>query len=165
MDAFLHQVTGRWEYGCFSTWLLFHTLHIMLNFLLTGFELELYSPHEYHYIFWSENFFFSFNALTTFHSHRQDQPPYCRYLYEFILCWIISAFSRAESILMDCEPPVENTKGRSNKKNKNKRKKTRPYSRELQYYQALHALCGGFYKVSWIYHMLPSNLFAENYFC
>ncbi|CAG0878928.1 unnamed protein product [Darwinula stevensoni] len=121
VDAFLHQVTGRWEYGCFSTWLLFHTLHIMLNFLLTGFELELYSPHEYHYIFW--------------------------YLYEFILCWIISAFSRAESILMDCEPPTESTKGRSNKKNKNKRKKTRPYSRELQYYQALHALCGGFYKM------------------
>lgn len=39
--------------ACFGTWLLYHVLRVMIAYLLAGLELELYSLHEYHYIFWS----------------------------------------------------------------------------------------------------------------
>jgi hypothetical protein len=38
--------------ACVGTWVLHHTLKVMIMYLLTGFELELYAVHEYHYIFW-----------------------------------------------------------------------------------------------------------------
>ena len=42
----------RQHFACFGSWVLYHTLNIMIQYLLSGFELELYSPHEYHYVFW-----------------------------------------------------------------------------------------------------------------
>jgi hypothetical protein len=48
---------------------------------------------------------------------------------------------------MEQEAMAETHKGRGSKKNKAKKKKTRPYGREIAMYQALQNLCGGFYKV------------------
>lgn len=36
----------------FSTWILYHCLRAMSMYLLSGLELELYSVHEYMYIYW-----------------------------------------------------------------------------------------------------------------
>ncbi|XP_013177361.1 PREDICTED: N-alpha-acetyltransferase 35, NatC auxiliary subunit isoform X1 [Papilio xuthus] len=58
--------------SCFGTWLLYHVLRVMIAYLLAGLELELYSVHEYHYIFW--------------------------YLYEFLYGWLVSALGRAEAL-------------------------------------------------------------------
>ncbi|XP_045447670.1 N-alpha-acetyltransferase 35, NatC auxiliary subunit [Melitaea cinxia] len=58
--------------ACFGTWLLYHVLRVMIAYLLSGLELELYSVHEYHYIFW--------------------------YLYEFLYGWLLSALGRAEGL-------------------------------------------------------------------
>jgi hypothetical protein len=57
VDAYLHTLSlksdsPRPHLACFGTWILYHTLRIMIMYLLSGFELELYSMHEYHYIFW-----------------------------------------------------------------------------------------------------------------
>jgi len=57
VDAYLHNLSlksdsPRPHLACFGTWILYHTLRIMIMYLLSGFELELYSMHEYHYIFW-----------------------------------------------------------------------------------------------------------------
>ena len=57
VDAFLHNLLvrtdpSRQHLACFGTWVLYHTLHAMINFTLAGIELELYAVHEYHYIFW-----------------------------------------------------------------------------------------------------------------
>jgi hypothetical protein len=49
---------------------------------------------------------------------------------------------------MEQEAMTESHKGRGAKKNKAKKKKTRPYGREIAMYQALQNLCGGFYKVN-----------------
>lgn len=50
---------------------------------------------------------------------------------------------------MEQEAIAESHRGRGAKKNKtNKKKKTRPYGREIAMYQALQNLCGGFYKVN-----------------
>lgn len=36
----------------FSTWVLYHCLRAMSMYILSGLELELYSVHEYLYIYW-----------------------------------------------------------------------------------------------------------------
>ena len=36
----------------FSTWLLYHVLKLMIRYILSGFELELFSVHEFGYFFW-----------------------------------------------------------------------------------------------------------------
>ncbi|XP_067001867.2 N-alpha-acetyltransferase 35, NatC auxiliary subunit [Anabrus simplex] len=125
VDAYLHNLslksdTPRPHLACFGTWILYHTLKIMIMYLLSGFELELYSTHEYHYIFW--------------------------YMYEFLYGWLVSALTRADSFLMEQEEIVVGHKGRGAKKNKAKKKKVRPYGREITLYQALQNVCGGFYK-------------------
>ncbi len=57
VDAYLHSMLkkldpNRQHLACFGNWVLCHTLQVMINYLLAGFELELYAVHEYHYIFW-----------------------------------------------------------------------------------------------------------------
>ena len=57
VDAYLHTVAlqsdnGRSHLACLGTWVLLHTLRTMIQYLLSGFELTLYSVYEYHYIFW-----------------------------------------------------------------------------------------------------------------
>ncbi|OXU25008.1 hypothetical protein TSAR_013448 [Trichomalopsis sarcophagae] len=132
VDSYMHALslksdTPRPHLACFGTWILYHTLRVMVMYLLSGFELELYSVHEYHYIFW--------------------------YLYEFLYGWLVSAITRADSFIMEQDMQNEsraiNQKGRSSKKSaKNKKKKVtpRPFHLEILMYQAMQNICGGFYK-------------------
>ncbi|XP_066582916.1 N-alpha-acetyltransferase 35, NatC auxiliary subunit [Prorops nasuta] len=128
VDGFLHTLslkcdTPRSHLACFGTWILYHTLRVMVMYLLSGFELELYSVHEYHYIFW--------------------------YLYEFLYGWLVSATTRADTFLVEQDVQNDMHKGRGGKKSsKNKKKKSacRPYKLEILMYQAKQNLCGGYYK-------------------
>uniref|UniRef100_A0ACB8ER86 N-alpha-acetyltransferase 35 NatC auxiliary subunit n=1 Tax=Sphaerodactylus townsendi TaxID=933632 RepID=A0ACB8ER86_9SAUR len=125
VDAALHsmllkQEPQRQHLACLGTWVLYHNLRIMIQYLLSGFELELYSMHEYYYIYW--------------------------YLSEFLYAWLMSTLSRADSSQMAEERIVEEQqKGRSNKKTK-KKKKARPLSREITMSQAYQNMCAGMYK-------------------
>ncbi|XP_072402055.1 N-alpha-acetyltransferase 35, NatC auxiliary subunit-like isoform X2 [Diabrotica undecimpunctata] len=126
VDAYLHTLSvnspiSRPHIACFGTWILYHTLRIMIMYLLAGFELELYSVHEFYYIYW--------------------------YLYEFLYGWLISALSRADSFLLENEilHDVHKGKGTTKKKPRNK-KKSRQYNRDIVYLQALQNMCGGYYK-------------------
>lgn len=57
VDSHLHELfpdeSERRPY--FSTWVLYHCLRAMSIYILSGLELELYSVHEYIYIFWQVN--------------------------------------------------------------------------------------------------------------
>uniref|UniRef100_A0A8C7E5X1 N-alpha-acetyltransferase 35, NatC auxiliary subunit n=1 Tax=Naja naja TaxID=35670 RepID=A0A8C7E5X1_NAJNA len=125
VDAALHsmllkQEPQRQHLACLGTWVLYHNLRIMIQYLLSGFELELYSMHEYYYIYW--------------------------YLSEFLYAWLMSTLSRADSSQMAEERIMEEQqKGRSNKKTK-KKKKARPLSREITMSQAYQNMCAGMYK-------------------
>lgn len=124
VDAYLHNMSKKCEgmrphLACFGTWVLYHTLRVMIMFLLSGFELELYSTHEYHYIFW--------------------------YLYEFLYGWLVSSLSRADAFLSEQEMLSEQSKSKRRSKPKTKRK-TRPYAKEITINQALQSMCGGYYK-------------------
>ncbi|CRL07219.1 CLUMA_CG020200, isoform A [Clunio marinus] len=127
VDTFLQKLlNGETSSGTcrtsFGTWVLYYCLRAMSMFLLSGLELELYSVHEYFYIFW--------------------------YLYEFLFGWIISALTRADSLLFEQECISEQYKNlsRGQKKSKLKKKKMKPYGRDLMITQALQNLCGGYYK-------------------
>lgn len=57
VDAYLHNVLlksdqPRPHLAYLGTWVLYHTLRLMIKYLLTGFTLELYAVHEYHYVYW-----------------------------------------------------------------------------------------------------------------
>lgn len=74
VDSYLHEINpdecDRRPY--FSTWVLYHCLRAMSMYILSGLELELYSLHEYLYIFW--------------------------YLSDYLYNWIISTLKRAECL-------------------------------------------------------------------
>ncbi|KAK9751818.1 Mak10 subunit, NatC N(alpha)-terminal acetyltransferase [Popillia japonica] len=125
VDAYLHNISlnfSRPHLACFGTWILYHTLKIMIMYLLSGFELELYSVHEYYYIYW--------------------------YLYEFLYGWLVSALTRADTFLIEQEliTEVQKSGKGTNKKRNRYKKKSRPYNRDILYYQALQNMCGGYYK-------------------
>lgn len=126
VDRFLNTLIpkndgSRLHMACFSTWIMYHTLRVMVMYLLSGFELELYSTHEYHYIFW--------------------------YLYQFLYGWLVSALTRADSFLAEQDYLNEQQKSKNKKTAKNKKKKvTRPYNLEILMCQVLQYLCGGYYK-------------------
>lgn len=138
MDAHLHTLAGkvckqtaagipRQYLACFGTWVLYNSLRAMCSFLLSGLELELYSKHEYLYIFW--------------------------YLYEFLFGWVVSALTRADSFLAQdalhgrggVQPSTEGAKRGKEKKKKN-RGTLKPYASEILLNQALQNMCGGYYK-------------------
>ncbi|RWS30913.1 N-alpha-acetyltransferase 35: NatC auxiliary subunit-like protein [Leptotrombidium deliense] len=125
LDAFLNNISQKLDtpfshMGYFSTWILYHILRIMIQYLISGFELELYATHEYPYIFW--------------------------YLYEFLFGWMVSTLNRATNLIMEQESQSETQKGRNSKKSKTKRRKQKPHIRETMLNQALQQLCGGYYK-------------------
>ncbi|KAK6492974.1 N-alpha-acetyltransferase 35 [Huso huso] len=132
VDAALHsmlmkQEPQRQHLACLGTWVLYHSLRVMIQYLLSGFELELYSMHEYYYIYW--------------------------YLSEFLYAWLMSTLSRADSSQMAEERITEEQqKGRSNKKSK-KKKKARPLSREITMSQAYQNMCAGMYKTMIAFEM------------
>ena len=128
LDSYMHGIMlkadNNWAYrACLSSWVLYHTLQVMIRYTLSGLELELYSAHEYHYVFW--------------------------YLCEGLFNWLLSTLSRANTFVVEHDTIFgESAKGRSGgaaKKNK-KKLKTRPHQAEITYNQALHSLCGGYYK-------------------
>lgn len=148
MDAHLHTLAGkaivsaaatgttatttpplpRQYLACFGTWVLYNSLRAMCSFLLSGLELELYSVHEYLYIFW--------------------------YLYEFLFGWVVSALTRADSFL--AVDAVERERGKGGKEGKDGKEKEgkkrrqrgggKPYGNEVVLNQALQNMCGGYYK-------------------
>jgi N-alpha-acetyltransferase 35, NatC auxiliary subunit len=58
VDTYLHKQFNNGESSSgpcrtsFGTWVLYHCLRAMSLYLLSGLELELYSVHEYLYVFW-----------------------------------------------------------------------------------------------------------------
>ncbi|XP_055838037.1 N-alpha-acetyltransferase 35, NatC auxiliary subunit homolog [Episyrphus balteatus] len=107
----------------FATWVLYNCFRAMMLFLMSGFELELYSVHEFLYIYW--------------------------YPYELLIGFIVSALTRAESALLDQEALMEQMNKTGNSKQRKpkpkKKKQLKPYRQEIVYYHAMLNMCGGFH--------------------
>ena len=120
-----------------STWLLYHVLRLMIRYILSGFELELFSVHEYPYMYW--------------------------YLYELLYPWLTTCLHRADACLLDYEGVLEaqlkaekshhdkHGGGKLNKKkaknNKKNKPSTRPHAKEITLYQGYTAMCAGYFKL------------------
>ena len=123
--------------GFFSTWVLYHIIRVMVQFTSSGFELELYSAHEYPYIYW--------------------------YLYEFLYGWLISTITRASNMVLEQKTLAELNRAASmtgknakkiNKVNKKKlMKEPKPHGKLLQVSQALQQLSGGLFKTTLAFKM------------
>ena len=42
----------RQHLACYASWVLYHTLCLMIDYVVMGLEYNLYSPFEYHYVYW-----------------------------------------------------------------------------------------------------------------
>ena len=69
MDELLHSIsikfdTQRQHSASFSTWILYYILEIMEEFICLGFEFDLYSPFEIHYVYWYLEFLYGWHETT-----------------------------------------------------------------------------------------------------
>ncbi|XP_065061823.1 N-alpha-acetyltransferase 35, NatC auxiliary subunit-like [Rhopilema esculentum] len=95
-DSALNQIllgidNKRQHLACFGSWVLYHTLKVMIEYILLGFELELFNPHEFHYVYW--------------------------YL-DFLAGWGINCLSRAEKLVVAQEQYIDKKCGKKDKKRK-----------------------------------------------
>ncbi|XP_060805170.1 N-alpha-acetyltransferase 35, NatC auxiliary subunit isoform X1 [Amyelois transitella] len=118
VDAVISSAMGTSVRSYFGTWILYHVLRIMIAYLLSGLELELYSVHEYHYIFW--------------------------YLNEFLYGWLVSALGRAEA-LAGAGAGARRGEARRGGARKLK-KRSRAHAHEGLMCQVLQNMCGGYHK-------------------
>ncbi|XP_041369132.1 N-alpha-acetyltransferase 35, NatC auxiliary subunit-like isoform X2 [Gigantopelta aegis] len=126
VDSYLHSLLikvepNRSHLACFGTWVLYHSLQVMINYVLSGFELELYALYEYHYVYW--------------------------YLYELLYAWLVSTLHRAENFLLEHETMLDQQmKSRNNKKNHRRKKRSKIVSKEIVIAQTQQQMFGGYYK-------------------
>ena len=88
----------------------------MVRYILGGWELELYSQHEWPMMWW--------------------------YLYELLYPWMVNCLHRADTVLSEhLETADKDKKGNKNKKKpkpaNKKGMKSRPYISKIAYYQVM----------------------------
>lgn len=125
LDTYLHGLlmknSQEQTIVCFVTWVLYHVLKAMFNYLYLGFELELYSPQEYYYVYW--------------------------YISELHCSWWIPTLTRADNFLMESEAMIETQSGKSAKKvRRQQKKKGKPHAKQVHMAQIHQLLCNAFLK-------------------
>lgn len=68
-DHRLHELTLKLDpqhqhLSCYGTWLLYYVIRLMIDFVVLGFEHHLYSPFEYHYVFWYLEYLYGWQQTT-----------------------------------------------------------------------------------------------------
>ena len=104
----------RQHLACFSTWILYYILELMIEYVYLGFEYDLYSPFELHYVYW--------------------------YL-EFLYGWHQTAVKSAERLLLS--EPQASGKGKRKAAKKNKRELPKDKEREMAVMHAKRLTCLG----------------------
>ena len=66
-DLALKVDPGRQHLACYSSWVLYYTLCVMIDYVVLGLEFKLYSPFEFHYVFWYLEYLYGW-LHTTFKS-------------------------------------------------------------------------------------------------
>ena len=102
------------QLSCHGTWLLYYVIRLMIDFVVLGFEYHLYSPFEYHYVFW-----------------------YLEYLYG----WQQTTLKSAGHILAAAESQPSASRGK--RKAKKKKELSKEKERELYVIQAKRIVCVG----------------------
>ena len=61
----------RQQTSCFHSWLVYYVSQLFLDYLHIGFEYNLYSPFEYHYILWYLEFIYGWKQMTLKSASKQ----------------------------------------------------------------------------------------------
>lgn len=139
LDAYFGTVAKKlgFEVGThlyFTTWVMYYILRIAITYVLTGFSLELYAPHEYPYI-------------------------YC-YLSEFLFNWLHENLDRAGDIgrdnerinakmILELKPTKNKSKGKSKRRdnhNHMSNHQPKPHMQELLLVEGTRFLCDALHK-------------------
>ncbi len=107
----------RQHLACYSSWVLYHSLNVMIDYVLLGLEFGLYSPFEYHYIYW-----------------------YLEYLYG----WLQTAWKSANRLTADSSLPVPKGKKKGKKV---KREVAERREREMATVHIKRLVCVGFMRI------------------
>lgn len=75
MDEILHAISSKFDANrhhsaSFSTWALYYILQMMVEFVCLGFEFDLYSPFEIHYVYWYLEFLYGWHETSIKSSDR-----------------------------------------------------------------------------------------------
>ena len=92
----------RQHRACYASWVINHLLHLMIDYVVLGFEYSLYSPFEFHYVYW-----------------------YLEYLYG----WLHTTWKTADHL--NSEPSVAAGKGSKKKGKKGRRETAEKREREV----------------------------------
>ena len=116
----------RQHLACFGSWVLYHTLKVMIEYILLGFELELFNAHEFHYVYW--------------------------YL-DFLSGWGINCLSRAERLVVSQEQLIEKKCGKKEKRRKKElitacQESVKDHQYLKSMFDGIKCLCIGIFK-SW----------------
>ena len=67
---------ARQHLACYASWVLYHTLCLMIDYVVLGFEYNLYSPFEMHYIYWYLEYLYGWlhTSWKTADKLNADQP-------------------------------------------------------------------------------------------
>lgn len=125
LDRYLSSKLNHSFFGFLQFWVLFYKLSLMSQYLLSGFELELYSLHEYPYMFME---------------------------LDYIWDYITLLLKRAAEI---CQQPDVYIKSASTNLNKNRKKQGKSkckqqnnlHEQEILYYKGISHLAGAFQRI------------------
>ena len=119
VDSILHSLClkldpQRQHLACFMAWNLHYITHLMIEFINIGFEFDLYSPFELHYVYW-----------------------YLEYVYG----WYFTTKKSADRLIASEPPPMAKGKRKPGKKTKNTSVKEREKEAAIMHSKRL--LCLG----------------------
>lgn len=103
--------------SCYRTWVVYNNLIVMSHYLLYGFELDLYSNYEYHYIYW--------------------------YLGEMLYSWLISNLNQVDQCISISA--ILNSEGGKKDKNKAKKKGKTTLEKDIQLMYGHRFMCRAYY--------------------
>ena len=103
---------ARQHLACYASWVLYHTLCLMIDYVVMGFEYNLYSPFECHYVYW-----------------------YLEYLYG----WLHTSWKTADKL--NLEQPAASGKAKGKKGKKQRREATERREREVAIVQVKRLMC------------------------
>jgi hypothetical protein len=90
LHAHLRQIEpNRQHLQVLSTFVLYHTLHVMREYFLLSFELQLYANYEFPYIYW---FVVEYSIDLYLY--------YFRYMGEMVYKWLANVLDRAQNTVV-----------------------------------------------------------------
>ncbi|XP_046864841.1 N-alpha-acetyltransferase 35, NatC auxiliary subunit-like [Xenia sp. Carnegie-2017] len=124
IDADLHQMViavepKREHFACFGSWVLNRTLNVMIQYLILGLELQLFSAHEYHYLFWYLEYLFNWQATCLSRATELLQSHETALGIFLVEILVESPFYLLRDIMFHF---TEQKSGKSGKKNKKKKR-------------------------------------------